>query len=56
MAIEIVDFPMKHGDFPWQNASFYQRVSVEVFSVGLADPGEELIELGEFSIIFHNFP
>ena len=21
MAIEIVDFPMKNGDFPWQNVS-----------------------------------
>ena len=21
MAIEIVDFPIKHGDFPWQNVS-----------------------------------
>ena len=21
MAIEIVDFPIKNGDFPWQNAS-----------------------------------
>ena len=21
MAIETVDFPMKHGDFPWQNIS-----------------------------------
>ena len=21
MAIEIVDFPIEHGDFPWQNVS-----------------------------------
>ena len=21
MTIEIVDFPIKHGDFPWQNVS-----------------------------------
>ena len=21
MAIEIVDFPIQHGDFPWQNVS-----------------------------------
>ena len=30
-------------DFPLDS-----HISVEVFSVGLADPGEELIELGNF--------
>ena len=26
MAIEIVDFPMKNGGFPWQNGTVHQRV------------------------------
>jgi len=26
MAIEIVDFPIKNGDFPWQNVNVHQRV------------------------------
>ena len=29
MAIEIVDFPIKHCDFPLQNVSHYQRVCLE---------------------------
>ena len=24
MAIEIVDFPIKNGDFPWQNVTVHQ--------------------------------
>ena len=34
MAIEIVDFPVKNGDFPWQNVRspegicFYERLVV----------------------------
>ena len=27
MAIEIVDFPIKNGDFPWQNVNVHQRVA-----------------------------
>ena len=29
MAIEIVDFPIKHGDFPWQNVSSPEGTTVK---------------------------
>ena len=28
MAIEIVDFPIKNGDFPWQNVSSPEGISI----------------------------
>ena len=31
MAIEIVDFPIKDGDFQWQNVNVHQRV---MFNMG----------------------
>ena len=31
MAIEIVDLPMKHGDFPVRYVNVYQRVNLEIF-------------------------
>ena len=30
MAIEIVDFPIKHGDFPWQNVSSPEGIPNEI--------------------------
>ena len=29
MAIEIVDFPIKNGDFPWQNVSSPEGIEFE---------------------------
>ena len=31
MAIEIVDFPIKHGDFPVRYVSHYQRVYEQTY-------------------------
>ena len=36
MAIEIVDFPIKNGDFPWQNVSSPEGIS---FIVNIGDGG-----------------
>ena len=33
MAIYFVDFPMKNGDFPWQNVNVYQRVKVILMAI-----------------------
>ena len=33
MAIEIVDFPIKNGDFPWQNVSSPEGINVFCFFV-----------------------
>ena len=36
MAIEIVDFPIKNGDFPWQNVSSPEGIFI--FSRDLGNP------------------
>ena len=37
MAIEIVDFPIKNGDFPWQNVSSPEGTgSMEKFQIFVA--------------------
>ena len=41
MAIEIVDFPIKNGDFPWQNVSSPEGIfSLHVHVSFLVEPAE----------------
>ena len=35
MAIEIVDFPMKNGDFPWQTVSSPEGIPVLWYNLGV---------------------
>ena len=42
MAIEIVDFPLKNGDFPWQNVSSPEGMCVFLSSFPSSNPSEEL--------------
>ena len=35
MAIEIVDFPSKNGDFPWQNVSSPEGTGGEIIELNL---------------------
>ena len=48
MAIEIVDFPIKHGDFPWQNVSSPEGIHMFFATV----PSSKYIEIA-ISIEFH---
>ena len=49
MAIEIVDFPIKNCDFPWQNVSSPEGI----MGYFMANDGDEISVHGMINLIFH---